>query len=237
MSGTTRCCSPLLPPSPHLLPPGIKHLHVFPFVSQFCLMAHDMEVGLAEGLAAVGPATDYSSSSSRRGTAAAAAESQEQEEQQGEAAEGAQQSAAAAAAATVRHGECDSRPAWVGLDWLLLVEPADGILLPYPHTPHSITHSPTQPTFPHNPLTHARMHARKHTSPLLRASLSHVPHSLTHSLTLCPPQTQTCYITTCCRWCCRVWSGWQQLNPSTANAPGGREGAVVPTALEGGLVH
>lgn len=76
---------------------GIKHLHVFPFVSQFCLMAHDMEVGLAEGLAAVTAAAAYSSSSSRQGSAAAESDDEGQEEEQ--------QSAAAAAAATVRHGK------------------------------------------------------------------------------------------------------------------------------------
>lgn len=35
---------------------GIKHIHVLPLVSQFCLMAHDLEVALVEGLAAAGTA-------------------------------------------------------------------------------------------------------------------------------------------------------------------------------------
>jgi hypothetical protein len=78
------------------LPAGIKNLHVFPFVSQFCLMAHDMELGLAEGLATAATAAaayQHSSSSSRQ----EAGGDEEQQQQQ--------QSAAEKAAATVRHGE------------------------------------------------------------------------------------------------------------------------------------
>jgi hypothetical protein len=66
-------------------------------------MAHDMEVGLAEGLAAVSAAAAYSSSSSRQGPAAES----DDEGQEGEEAEQ-RQSAAAAAAATVRHGEMET---------------------------------------------------------------------------------------------------------------------------------
>jgi hypothetical protein len=76
--------------------PGIKHLHVLPFVSQFCLMAHDMEVGLAEGLAAVAnAAADYSS---RQALSKLDEQQQQQQEDPG-------QSAAVVAAATVRHGK------------------------------------------------------------------------------------------------------------------------------------
>uniref|UniRef100_A0A383WIL7 Exocyst complex component Sec3 C-terminal domain-containing protein n=1 Tax=Tetradesmus obliquus TaxID=3088 RepID=A0A383WIL7_TETOB len=48
---------------------GIKHLHVLPFISQFCLMVHDLEVALVEGAAAAA-------------AVAAAAPSQQQQQQQ-----------------------------------------------------------------------------------------------------------------------------------------------------------
>eukprot|EP00879_Flechtneria_rotunda_P017444 GHRR01018282.1.p1 GENE.GHRR01018282.1~~GHRR01018282.1.p1 ORF type:complete len:957 (+),score=419.42 GHRR01018282.1:262-3132(+) len=55
---------------------GIKYLHVLPFISQFCLMAHDMEVALAEGLAAAAAAGQADSGSTEQpqepGTEAAA---------------------------------------------------------------------------------------------------------------------------------------------------------------------
>ncbi|WIA41754.1 hypothetical protein OEZ86_009092 [Tetradesmus obliquus] len=76
---------------------GIKHLHVLPFISQFCLMVHDLEVALVEGAAAAA-------------AVAAAAPSQQQQQQQQQTAgddgeEGQQsleQAAAADAARSVR---------------------------------------------------------------------------------------------------------------------------------------
>jgi hypothetical protein len=79
---------------------GIKHLHVLPFISQFCLMVHDLEVALVEGTTAA--------------AAVAAAPQQQQKQQQLEgAAEQGQQSpeeaAAADAARSVRAGGQDEQ--------------------------------------------------------------------------------------------------------------------------------
>jgi hypothetical protein len=73
---------------------GIKHLHVLPFISQFCLMVHDLEVALVEGTAAA--------------AAAVAAAPQQQQQLEGggggEGEEGQQQSAEEAAVADAARG-------------------------------------------------------------------------------------------------------------------------------------
>jgi hypothetical protein len=71
---------------------GIKHLHVLPFVTQFCLLVHDMEVAVLDGVAAAG--------GSGEGGAAAGAR-----EHQGEAPGVAEEAAGLAAARSVRAGE------------------------------------------------------------------------------------------------------------------------------------
>jgi ribosomal protein L12E/L44/L45/RPP1/RPP2 len=74
---------------------GIKHLHVLPFISQFCLMVHDLEVALVEGTAAAAA------------VAAAAPQQQQQQRQIEGGGEEEQQSPeeAADAARSVRAGE------------------------------------------------------------------------------------------------------------------------------------
>jgi hypothetical protein len=69
---------------------GIKHLHVLPFISQFCLMVHDLEVALVEGTAAAAA------------VAAAAPQQQQQQQLEGGGEEGQQSSEEAAAADAAR---------------------------------------------------------------------------------------------------------------------------------------